>query len=419
MIRINTNTRIAIIGGGLSGLVVAYRLQNKGYKNVTVFEKNNLAGGKLHTIWYRNKSYEMGALFGMPCQKHLKTLMKEFNIKSDGPKLARVNYDIDGNEIMRIPKELLNNFVEELSRLPNILSKYKSLEKTNIHNIEEDLMLSFSKWCEINKFNVLKTVYAHYITSYGLGHIEIIPAIYVLRILNYDNLMSFMELPEFCTWKDGVYTLIECLENVIDDVRLTHKVNSINIKQNDTLLVDTDFGIGEFDKVIITSPLNQFNELFSEDKEIQFFIENIKYQNYTVYAFVTEKVPKKCGFVLENIPMIRKGHILIWNSRWGTFSDKELVMVYAYNDPNKSKASSLHIIQDDLVKLGFHNSRLYQYKSWHQCPFVDSAILKKGFYNKMETIQGKNNIYIAGEIMSTISMDNCIRYSNYLINRYF
>jgi protoporphyrinogen oxidase len=419
VIRINTNTRIAIIGGGISGLVIAHRLQKKGYKNVAVFEKSNILGGKLHTIFYRNKSYEMGALFGMPCQKHLKTLMKEFNIKADGPKLSRVNYDIKGNEIMRIPKELLGDFVSELNRLPDVLVKYKSLEKINIHNIEEELMLPFSRWCEINRFNVLKTVYAHYITSYGLGHIEIIPALYVLRILNYDNLMSFMELPEFCTWKDGVFTLIECLSNKIDDVRLTQNVNSIHITENKTILVQTEFGLDEFDKVIITSSFNHFKSLFYNNKKMLFFMNNIKYQNYTVYAFITEKVPNKCGFVLENIPMIRKGHILIWNSRWGVLSDKELVMVYAYNNPKNSMETSLNIIKDDLTELGFHNSILYQYKNWHQCPYVDSSILREGFYDKIETIQGKNNVYFAGEIMSTITMDNCIRYSNYLVDSYF
>ena len=55
--------KVAIIGGGLSGLVIAEGLQRKGYKNVTVFERDNRVGGKLYTIWYKGKSYEFGALF--------------------------------------------------------------------------------------------------------------------------------------------------------------------------------------------------------------------------------------------------------------------------------------------------------------------------------------------------------------------
>ena len=49
------NCRIAVIGGGLSGLVLAEGLQRKGYEKVTLFEKD-VRLGKLYTIWYDDKS---------------------------------------------------------------------------------------------------------------------------------------------------------------------------------------------------------------------------------------------------------------------------------------------------------------------------------------------------------------------------
>lgn len=414
-----TDYNVAVIGGGLSGLVIAEGLQKKGYKNVTVFERNEQVGGKLHTIRFKGKSYELGALFGLPSQKHLKALMKAFNIKIDGPKLSRVNYDTNGNEIMQIPKEALGDFVEELNRLPDVLAKYESLQNVNIHNIEPSLVLPFSKWCDINQFRVLKTVYGHYFTSYGLGDIDAMPALYVLRILNYDNLMSFMELPEFCTWKEGVTSLIECLKRKIIDIRLTQNVTKISLTKDDKICVHTDFEVLEYDRVVLTAPLNQFLDLYGTDHEMKQFLNSIKYQDYNVYAFIVEKVPKGCGFVLENLSIKKRGHIMIWNSRWHSCGGEELVMVYAYDHPQHSKAASLKIIERDLLKLGFHNPRLYQFKRWQQCPHVDTSVLQKGFYEKMEAMQGKYNIFLAGEIMSTVSMENCIQYSNYLINKYF
>lgn len=411
--------KVAVIGGGLSGLVIAAGLQRKGYKNVTVFERDNRLGGKLYTIWYKGKSYEFGALFSMPSQKQLNKLMKTFNIKIDGPRLSRVNYDTNGNKIMQIPKKSLGDFVEELDRLPDVLAEYKSLESFNIHNIEASLMLPFSKWCDINQLRVLKMVYAHYFTSYGLGDINTVPALYVLRILNYDNLMSFMELPESCMWKEGVSTLIKCLRQTIKDIRLTQNVIKISLLKNDKLCVHTDFQELEFDRVIITTPLNQFSDLYSDDHEMKEFLCSIKYQNFNVFAFIVDKVPKGCGCVLENLSIKKKGHITIWNSRWDSLSGEEIIMVYAYNNPENSKAAALKIIESDLLKLGIHNPRLYQFKRWQQCPHVETSVLQKGFYEKMEAMQGKNNIFLAGEIMSTVSMENCIQYSNYLTNKYF
>lgn len=411
--------KVAIIGGGLSGLVMAEGLQKKGYKNVTVFEKDHEVGGKLNTIWYKGKSYEFGALFALPSQKQLKKLMKAFNIKVDGPKLSRENYNANGNKIKQIPKEDLGDFVEELNRLPDVLAKYKSLENINIHSLEAPLMLSFSTWCDINQFKVLKTVYGHHFTSYGLGDIEEVPALYVLRVLNYDNIMSFMELPELSTWKEGVSSLIECLKQEIKDIRLGQSVTKISLSKHEKLCVHTDFEVLEFDGVVVTAPLNQFADLYVEDPEMKQFLSCIKYEDYKVYAFIAAKVPKGCGCVLENLSMKNRGHIIIWNSRWYLGHGEELVMVYAYDHPESSKEESLKIIESDLLKLGVQSPRLYQVKCWKQGPHVDTNALQKGFYEKMEAMQGKNNIFLAGEIMSTVSMENCIKYSNYLINKYF
>ena len=55
--------RIAIIGGGLTGLVTGAELKKKGYRDVTVFEKEGQLGGKLHTIKYKGRAYERGANF--------------------------------------------------------------------------------------------------------------------------------------------------------------------------------------------------------------------------------------------------------------------------------------------------------------------------------------------------------------------
>lgn len=411
--------RIAVIGGGLSGLVIAAGLQKKGYRNVTVFERDNRLGGKLHTIWYKGRSYELGAVFGLPVQKHLKNLMKEFNIKTDGPNLSRVNYDIKGNKIMQIQKDELGDFLEEVDRLPDVLEDYKSLYKINIHYLEEPLMLPFSKWCEYHQFKVLKKIYMHYFTSYGLGDIDTVPALYVLRILNYETVLSFMEVPEFFTWKSGVSSLIECLGQKVRNLRLGQSITKISLVKGNTLSIQTELEEIEFDRVIITAPLNQFSNLFSEDNQMKEFLSCIKYQDYNVYTFIADKPPKGCGCVLDNLATSRNGHIILWKSRWDSNNEENLLTVYAYNHPDDSSAATLQVIKSDLLELGIENPRLHQFKSWKQCPYVDTETLQKGFYEKMEAMQGKNNIFIAGEIMSTVSMENCIRYSNYLINKYF
>ncbi|MGD0124758.1 MAG: FAD-dependent oxidoreductase [Terriglobia bacterium] len=44
------NARIAVVGGGASGLSAAYLLKKAGYSHVTVFEKESRLGGKCRTV---------------------------------------------------------------------------------------------------------------------------------------------------------------------------------------------------------------------------------------------------------------------------------------------------------------------------------------------------------------------------------
>lgn len=411
--------RIGVIGGGLSGLLIADGLQRKGYKNVSVFEKEDRLGGKLKTIWYKGKSYELGAIFGLSSYSNLESLMKDLGIKPDGPKLSRTNYNADGHKIMPIPKEELGGFVEEMERLPKVLAEYKSLKRASIADLEPTLMLPFSKWCDLHEFKVLKTIYLHYFTIFGLGDIDQVPALYVLKIMNYENLMCFMKIPEFYTWKDGTSTLADHLGERIRDVRLGQGIRDISLSSTGTLWLETQFEKLEYDKVIITAPLDEFLHLQLWDEDIKKCIESIRYQNFNVYAFIVDKVPKGCGCILDNLTPTRNGHITIWDSRWNPVDGEGMVVLYAYNPPPDSKKAPLEYLKDDLANLGVKEARLYQARPWKHCPYVDTKALENGFYDKMESIQGKNNIYLAGEIMAMLSIENTIAYSKDLLERFF
>lgn len=411
--------RIAIIGGGLSGLVIADELRLKGYQNITVFEKDDRVGGKLQTIWYKGKSHEMGAIFGLPSHQHLKALMRRNQLKSDGPKLSRTNYDDCGQKIMPIPKEILGDYLQELDRFPEVLKSYPSLKNASMAHVEPSLMLPFSKWCDENKFVVLKMIYVQYFTIFGLGGIDDVPALYALRILNAENLMSFMGLPEFITWREGTTSLIDSLMKNIKDVRIGQEVKNISVLKDQVLAVHTEYEAQEFDRVILTAPVEQFSHCDAMNENVKNNLQNIKYQDFNVYAIVSENIPKGCGCILGNITPTRNGHMIMWNARWEEKEGEGMMMVYAYNPSESSLLTSFELIKEDLRKLGIKNSKLYQAKRWKHCPYVGQEALENGFYDLMESMQGNHHLYFAGEIMSTLSMDNCIGYSEDLVRRFF
>jgi phytoene dehydrogenase-like protein len=93
------NLRVAIIGGGISGLTAAQQLASLGYDDVVIFEKDADVGGKIKTFKYENRPYELGALifnhecpnvlqlayrYGQPCFAAGKPLL----IEQDGTVLT-------------------------------------------------------------------------------------------------------------------------------------------------------------------------------------------------------------------------------------------------------------------------------------------------------------------------------------------
>lgn len=416
---LDKNSRIAIVGGGLSGLVIAEGLEREGYNNVTLFEKSTRLGGKLYSICYEGRSYELGAIFGLPSYKNLRKLMDRLDIRPDGPKLTRTTYNIKGEKIMPLPREDLSSFVREIGRLPKVLTEYKSLRTPNFQNVEPLLMKPFSQWCDFHDFQILKTIYTHYFTIFGLGNIEEVPALYVLRIMSYEHLMCFMDIPQFYTWDRGVGTIAEKLSNRVGNIRLGQKVVNIGLGKGDKIWLETPFEKGEFDQLIITSPLDQFSHLEIWDKEMQYFLNKIKYQNFNVYGFIVDNVPKGCGCILDNLSPDRKGHITIWDARWSHIRGEGMVILYAYDPPGDCQSQLLDYIKEDLDQLGIKNPRLYQAKRWEHCPYVDPSTLEEGFYKKINSFQGKNNIFLGGEIVSGLSIENVIWHSNYLLEKFF
>lgn len=412
--------KIAIIGGGLSGLLIAEGLIRQGYKNVSLFEQGYQLGGKLHSIEYKGRSHELGAIFGLPSYMNLRELMDRLKIKADGPKLTRTCYNTRGVKIMPLPKEDLPGFLDEIKRLPEISSGYKGLKNPNFDGVEEILMEPFSKWCDYHGFKVLKTIYTHYFTIFGLGSIEEVPAVYVLKIMSYEHLMDFMGIPQFFTWKQGVSQIAWELARMVPDIRLGQKIVNISKLPEGGLTIKTAYECLDFDQVVMACPLEQFSNLDIWDEKTRYFLDKIKYQDFNTYGFIVDRVPRGCGCILENLSPQRKGHITIWDARWEEgVGSQGLVVLYAYDPPKESKISRLDLIKADLDELGVGQARLYQARHWKHHPYVDSQTLKEGFYEKINQIQGRDGIFLTGEIVSGLSIENAIWHSKYLLEEFF
>ncbi|UQD55284.1 NAD(P)/FAD-dependent oxidoreductase [Flavobacterium sp. K5-23] len=74
------NKKITILGAGLSGLLTAYRLQNKGF-DIEIIEARNRIGGRIHTIHSDTAQVEMGATWFNDIHINFRNILTELGIE--------------------------------------------------------------------------------------------------------------------------------------------------------------------------------------------------------------------------------------------------------------------------------------------------------------------------------------------------
>lgn len=151
--------KIAVIGAGLSGLTVAYRLKKAGY-NADVYEARNRVGGRVFTVNINNSTEELGGknLNDGGEALSIKHLIQEVGLSIDSypVKSAYYYYDSDQNQS-------LNFYGEEVPPFPplsaQILEELKKIEKKS-KNMAEVLDQFF------DKYPLQKKIYSNRLRSY-------------------------------------------------------------------------------------------------------------------------------------------------------------------------------------------------------------------------------------------------------------
>ncbi|MHA2281705.1 MAG: FAD-dependent oxidoreductase [Promethearchaeota archaeon] len=141
--------RVGIIGGGLSGLVCAYRLQKAGIPSL-LFEKEASLGGRVKTEIVNGVSINIGAQVFSRAYKNLINLISELGLKGSVKKLSTDEIIIFSNgktytpntkglmssglfsraEILRIPTLFLNKDYPELT-IPPDKAVFKKFHNTS------------------------------------------------------------------------------------------------------------------------------------------------------------------------------------------------------------------------------------------------------------------------------------------------
>ena len=482
------NERICIIGAGPAGLAAAMYLEKKGYTNYTIFEKANRVGGKCfspkmkvtHNGVTEEKSFETGAIMGA-ITYHAIHELEEFggyhhagpDWKENEPNMRREFRTLDGKVyepfnpksnftfkklfgLLKLKKQMkqLNEIMQtkyfgydcyghlgvakgEYYGLSKGVEGYCGATKENSFpnyikgsnpNLK-DLALPYNEFCKLNGVERVQDIWLAPFTSFGYGYFDEIPAALVMKYLDVTTALQFVNM-KLWTWEDGTEQIFVHVNDKLKNPAILNtevvKVERPEGKVLVTVKYKDEVRTEEFDKLIVTTPLDLFKDIADATKEEKELFSKIVHERYCdfIATFEEGKSPNISGYMLDNMVPDRLGHAMVYYNRWQYLDRDCPATVYALRNHNGDKETvsfdyTIKTMTEDMEKVGFPIKEKFYVQEVYYCPHVSCEEYADGWYDKVEAIQGAKNTYYAGEILSFGDMEDTCAISKDIVERFF
>ena len=465
----DTAQRIAIIGGGPAGISAAMYLEKFGYDNYCIYERHGKVGGKCFSPKIKTpegeRSFETGAIMGAKTYYAVHEVEQFAGVThADGPNMRRMYRDSSGREIFPfdLKKDPSVGKTLDLIKLKNQMKKLVKIMETKYKGYDcyghvgvaqgrycglskeedkalrrvsgtnpnlKDLCLPFDKFCRLNGVEEVMKIWIGPYTSFGYGYFDEIPAAYVMKYLDTTTAIEFVGM-RLWTWKNGTQDIYEQANKKLKNpVHLNTEVVKVERPEGEKIKLTLKDASGtrteEFDKLIVTTPLDLFKDMADADEEEKELFSKIVHEKYVdfIASFEPGDGPTISGYIFDNMTPQTRGHAMVYYHRWEDLSDNCPCTVYALRnhagDEDVDYDYTIKMMEEDMRRCGFRvKERMYEQETYY-CPHVSPEDYAAGWYDRLDALQGNKNTYYAGEILSFGDMEDTCASSRDIVGRFF
>lgn len=304
--------RIAVVGGGISGMMAWYLLQQK--HEVTVFEANNYLGGHTATvdvevegkfyaidtgfIVFNNWTYPVFNRFIAELGVAFQHTTMSFSVKNSAQ-----NLEYNGNTLASLFAQRRNLLRPSFWSMLLQIVRFNKLGKKLLAENHIDLDLSLGDFLLKHDFgaairdNYLMPMGAA-IWSAGLADMPAFPVRFFLRFFNNHGLLNISDRPQWAVIKGGSKRYVEALQAKLgaDKVKLNQRITAIQRSDNGVTLTFSDGRSEHYDKLVMACHSDQALALLGNDATADeaAILGGIAYQkNEVVLHTDTRLLPKR------------------------------------------------------------------------------------------------------------------------------
>ena len=135
-----------------------------------------------------------------------------------------------------------------------------------------------------------------------------------------------------------------------------------------------------------------------------------------------DTTPDISYYYFENMTPETMGHLMVFYHRWPDCGPQPLVTFTLRNHKYKADVPfevAKETTLNDMSISGLPVEKVERVDDWYYFPHVNSEDYADGWYDKVESMQGQNNTFYAGEVMAFGDMEETVEYSRDLIRRFF
>ncbi|MBS3872166.1 MAG: FAD-dependent oxidoreductase [Firmicutes bacterium] len=384
--------RIAVIGGGFSGLLAAYLLEQKGIKT-TVFEREDNLGGHCQTLVSKNFRVELGTAFFL--NDHIKELLAELDVSYTARHSYRDFVDKSYARVPLLPEHEIALLMSELARLEVLLTKYGGFDgETTYGYVHEDLNVPLSEFLSGHDFKAVHRVIAPHLSAYGFGSIDEVQAYYALNAFDLRTINQFMRGEKLLFINEGTADIIAKLSCHITDIRYT-EVSGI-APQGGRVQVSTAYGIDTFDKVLISTVVSP---TAIQDEPARAFMQRLSTNDYVSCAFEIANKNRVTTYYLDNLG--QQNALQFFHA----YKQKErtIAVAYAYGLLDQHFITAIH---HELQASGIVVKHLIAARQWRIFPHLKKEALHGATYTDITQQKESRPIYFIGSLITKPSISH-------------